>query len=188
MSERIQDFIDLHYDTLLITFQKFLGRSGLSANYTVYDLLADVTIEALTHSERWQSNHESPIWLITIGANIIKRKQVAQHKLSTREPLVSDMFVQHDGILSEVELFDKLQASTQNDPVEQIESQNSVTYWLSLLAPDDRKIVQLAILNEMKGDVVAQELGISPGAARMRLHRALKRLKLAIMEVNYHEA
>jgi DNA-directed RNA polymerase specialized sigma24 family protein len=39
--------------------------------------------------------------------------------------------------------------------------------------------LRLAVLHDLTGEALAQELGIKPGAARVRLHRALNRLREA---------
>jgi RNA polymerase sigma factor (sigma-70 family) len=45
------------------------------------------------------------------------------------------------------------------------------------LRPDDRNVLELAFLRDLDGEALAKELGIRPGAARVRLHRALLRLR-----------
>jgi len=50
---------------------------------------------------------------------------------------------------------------------------------LSLVSKEDQKILRLAILVGMNGVELAQALGTNPGAARVRLHRALGRLQVA---------
>lgn len=187
MADFIQESISTHYDTLTRTFQLYLRRAGLVDNYSFYELINDVTLEAAKHSERWTHNQHSPAWLISIGTNLIKRKQAELHKQRTREPLVRDLLHASASPLSDGELFDSLAQVGQVDPTADFEKADTARYWLSLLAPDDREIVQLAILNEMSSELVAEELGIAPGTARMRLHRALKRLKLALTEVVLHE-
>lgn len=187
MSDFIQECISTHYDTLTRTFQLYLRRAVLTDYYSLHELINDVTVEAVNHAERWKDNHQSPAWLIAIGANLIRRKQAELQKQKTREPLVRDLLHATTSPLSDEELFDSLEQVGQIDPSADFEAQDTARYWLSLLAPDDRQIVQLAILNEMSSEMLAQELNISAGAARMRLHRALKRLKQALLEVIPHE-
>ncbi len=187
MTDFIQKCIATHYDTLTQTFQLYLRRAALAEHYSLHELLSDVTVEAVKHADRWSHNHQSPAWLIALGANMIKRKQAEFNKQQAREPFVRDLLHAVHSPLSDEELFDSLAQVGQVNPSVDFETQDTVQYWLSFLAPDDRQIVQLAILNEMNSETVAQELNITAGAARMRLHRALKRLKLALTEVIAHE-
>jgi RNA polymerase sigma-70 factor (ECF subfamily) len=48
---------------------------------------------------------------------------------------------------------------------------------LSRLPADDREVISLSRFQDLPYEEVAEALGCSPGAARVRLHRALKRLR-----------
>jgi RNA polymerase sigma-70 factor (ECF subfamily) len=58
---------------------------------------------------------------------------------------------------------------------------------LDLLAPDKREVLLLARFGELRHDRIAALLGISPGAVRVRLHRALKELREAYRQVTAEE-
>ena len=58
---------------------------------------------------------------------------------------------------------------------------------LDLLAPDKREVLLLARFGELRHDRIAAMLGISPGAVRVRLHRALKELREAYRQVTAEE-
>ena len=49
---------------------------------------------------------------------------------------------------------------------------------LSALASEDERVLRLAIMNGLDGVSLAKALNITPGAARVRLHRALGRLRV----------
>ncbi|MBX3061605.1 MAG: hypothetical protein KF726_01440 [Anaerolineae bacterium] len=48
---------------------------------------------------------------------------------------------------------------------------------MALVSVEDARLLKLAVLHDLDGDELAQELGITAGAARVRLHRALRRLR-----------
>jgi len=50
---------------------------------------------------------------------------------------------------------------------------------LSLVSEEDQQVLRLALLEEVKAEALAQRLGTTIGTARMRLHRALRRLRTA---------
>jgi RNA polymerase sigma-70 factor (ECF subfamily) len=45
----------------------------------------------------------------------------------------------------------------------------------------DREVLRLALIHELDGESLARALGVRPGAARVRLHRALGRLREAVI-------
>ena len=54
---------------------------------------------------------------------------------------------------------------------------------LARLPADDREVISLSRFQDLPYEEVAEALGCSPGAARVRLHRALKRLRSMLHEL-----
>ena len=50
------------------------------------------------------------------------------------------------------------------------------------MSPEDQQLLRLAILEDYEREALARKLGVTPGTARMRLHRALRRLRVAWYE------
>ena len=71
--------------------------------------------------------------------------------------------------------------------LEELERATQLRAALDLLAPDKREVVLLARFGELRHDRIASMLGISPGAVRARLHRALKELREAYRQVTAEE-
>lgn len=173
--------------TLLKIFQHYIFRMGLSTQLTAEELLNEVTVEALSHEERFEMGRDPVAWLIGIGTNLIRRRHVTLVKQQNREPLVRDLYHTYEQDLSDSELFDRVQDLASPDPALAIEAEMVANEILSYLSPDDRKIVQLAILHEMDSASVAEKLGISRSAARVRLYRALNRLRTVFAEHMHYE-
>ena len=177
----LKDYIEKEAETLLVSLRLYTMRAGLATQATAseiaQDLLNDVVIEALKHADRLDSIKVSKAWLLGIASNLIKRRQSALSKQNHREPLVRDMLP--DSVMSDDDLFDQLAMHSVVDPAQEYESNEFIKSVLSSVSESDREIVQLAIFYEMNGVMIAKELNISPEAARMRLHRALKRLRKA---------
>ena len=95
---------------------------------------------------------------------------------------MSDMSLMQEEHLSESELFDQLAANSSAGPDQEIAANEQAELLLSLVSPEDQHILMLAFLQGFEREALAQKLGISPGATRVRLHRALKRLRLAWSE------
>ena len=121
-------------------------------------------------------------WLLGITINVIKRNKAELIKRSQRELSMSDMSLMQEEHLSESELFDQLAAHSAAEPDQEIAANEQAELLLSLVSPEDQRILMLAFVQGFEREALAQKLGISPGATRVRLHRALKRLRLAWSE------
>jgi RNA polymerase sigma factor (sigma-70 family) len=180
---RLRQFIEMETETLLATLRYYLVRAGLadaqSAALAAVELLNEVVIEALDHADRFRSSGQPMAWLLGIAANLIKRKQAERATRNRREPLVRDLYLDVQDNLSEDELFDWLAALTVAEPALAWESNEAVSAILAYVSKTDQHILRLAVLHDLNGEELAQALGVTPGAARVRLHRALNRLRAA---------
>lgn len=178
--EKLKVFIENHRESLLKTLGFYLTRAGIGTPFDQHteaqELLHEVVVEALDHADRFDPKRSPQAWLLGIGANLIKRRQTSVAKQLRREPLVHDLV--KDETMSEVDIFDLLTAvNEENDPARKFEMQEEVQLLLDGVSESDREIIHLAILYDMNGDTLAETLGISAGAARVRLHRALNRVR-----------
>jgi RNA polymerase sigma factor (sigma-70 family) len=180
---RLRQFIQGETETLLGTLRCYLVRASLADAQGValaaVELLNEVVVEALEHADRFRSSGQPMAWLLGIAANLIKRKQAERATRNRREPLVRDLYLDAQDTLSEDELFDRLAALTVAEPALAWESNEAVSAILAHVSKTDQHILRLAVLHDLNGEELAQELGVTPGAARVRLHRALNRLRAA---------
>lgn len=183
--DRLRRFIEAESETLLGTLRVYVLRAGLAggegAARAAADLLSDLTVEALEHADRFRPSGQPMAWLLGIAANLIKRRQARRATDHRREPLVRDLYTRNQALLSEGELFDRLAAASAPGPADAVEMRDRVSDMLSHVSESDRQVLHLAILHDLSGEELAAELGVTPGAARVRLHRALNRL-LELME------
>lgn len=173
MKRKLRAFIESESSALIGTLRVYLARAGLGVgdlDAAAHDLLNDVVVEALAHEDRFVTTGEPRAWLLGIAANLIRRRQAERAKRELREPLIRDLVTLDE---SDDELFDRLCALA-DDPYEH---DDEIAALLPALAPEDQRVIRLAILADMDGESLARELGITPGAARVRLHRALLRLR-----------
>ncbi|KAB2852371.1 MAG: sigma-70 family RNA polymerase sigma factor [Anaerolineae bacterium] len=180
-STRLRQFIETEAESLVGILRYYLFRAntdGDSLESAASELLNEVVIEALQHEARFEPTGQPRAWLLGIAANLIKRRQVETARLNQREPLVRDLYPTLEGDLSDGELFDRV-ANLVGMTEDELDTDSQVAALLRPLSPDDQHIVRLAILNGLDGDTLAHELGIHPGAARVRLHRAINRLRTA---------
>ena len=179
----LRRFIEAEIETLLGTLRVYILRAGLAdrqgAALAAVELLSDVTLEALEHADRFRPSGQPMAWLLGIAANLIKRRQARRATDSRREPLVRDLYTREQAALSEEELFARLAAASAPGPAQTVEMRDQVSEMLSHVSESDRQVLRLAILHDLNGKELASELDITPGAARVRLHRALNRLREA---------
>ncbi|HRQ40858.1 MAG TPA: sigma-70 family RNA polymerase sigma factor [Chloroflexota bacterium] len=184
--ERLKQYLAAESNDLLKTLRLYVWRAGLAEGTAVTnlarELLSEVVVEALNHADRFDPQRQPKAWLLGIAANLVRRKRITIIKQARREPLIQD--ISQQPMLSEDELFERLTTAHTPSPDGQYEMQETVTAVLRQLSTDDQHIITLAIMLEMDGDTLAKTLGVQPGAARMRLHRALNRLRESWVKVN----
>lgn len=173
-STRLRQFIEREGETLRGTLRLYLYRAGLPESPD--DLLNDVVVEALRHEGRFRPDGQPRAWLLGIAANLIKRRSAARARRERREPLLRDLYGSTEESLSDDELFDWL-ASLTGQAADPPALDDEAHTLLACVSSDDQRVLMLAILHGLDGEALARELGTTPGAARVRLHRALRRLR-----------
>jgi RNA polymerase sigma factor (sigma-70 family) len=170
---RLRQFIEEESHVLTRTLGFYLSRAGLTVSAS--ELLNEVVVEALEHEDRFNPARQPRAWLLGIAVNLIRRKQSELARLNWREPLARDLYPGDEP--SDDEVFEWLAAFTEVGTLEALEINEAANALLAGVSPEDAYLLRLAILSGLDGDALARELGISAGAARVRLHRALNRLR-----------
>jgi RNA polymerase sigma factor (sigma-70 family) len=183
---RLVEFITDNVASLLGILRSYVRRMGLARGEEVpavaVEVLQEVVIEALDHADRFNPTGQPMAWLLGIAINVIKRKKVELAKRSQRELSIGGLSLAQEEHLSEHELFDQIIAGSSVGPDQEIAANEQAELLLSLVSSEDQQILMLAFLQGFEREALAEKLGISPGATRVRLHRALKRLRLAWSE------
>lgn len=174
-----------HVDAIIRTLCMYIRRANLATGDAVQgealEVLSEVVIEALKNAERFDPSRQVRPWLLGIATNIIKRRQLAQWKRMSKETCLRNVYPDSSDI-SDDELFDRLIVLCTTELEIDVIANEQVTAMLSLVSSDDQHILRLAILHGLSGEALAEELGIKHGAARVRLHRALDRLRTALQQ------
>jgi RNA polymerase sigma factor (sigma-70 family) len=183
---RLRQFIAEETDGLLGTLRYYVFRAGLTGQEQPLDaaaseLLNEVVIEALEHEDKFRPSGQPRAWLLGIAANLIKRKQVEVARRSRREPLARDLYPGDQDALSDDDLFDWMASLTGARAALELENDEQVNAMMAGVSPDDQRVLRLAILHGLDGEALAAALGCNPGAARVRLHRALNRLRTSYL-------
>jgi RNA polymerase sigma-70 factor (ECF subfamily) len=179
---RLEVFIEAESGSVAKTVRYYVLRAGLASGAGIAqladELFNDMVVEALRSADRLKPDMHPKPWLLGIAANLIKRRQTEMAKRDRREPLMRDLYPDMEDTLSDDELFDLLPVTTYGS-LEDVEADETTQHLLSGLSKSDADLLRLAILHDMSGEALAKVLGVSPVAARVRLHRALQRLRAA---------
>ena len=179
----LRQFIAGESEALLGTLRYYVVRAGLAdgrdAAPVAIELLDEVVVQALEHADRFRPSGQPMAWLLGIAANLIRRRQAEHATRDRREPLVRDLCSSTQDAVSEDELFDRVASLAAGGPTADWEADEAASAILAHVSANDRRVLRLAVLHDLNGEALAQELGIKPGAARVRLHRALNRLREA---------
>jgi len=155
---------------------------------------------ALQKTSEIDFERQPKAWLLQVANNLVKRRRSRDLEIRNHEIPVSDTGSQGQKP-DELQIFDDL-VSTINQ-LDSFDGKNSRRHWQSwnasdasqiakdiisreqvkkLLAPlkfEDRRIIVLAVIYELSGERLAEELNLKPSAARQQLSRALSRLRKA---------
>jgi RNA polymerase sigma-70 factor (ECF subfamily) len=168
---------------LLGTLRLYVLRAGLASGEQVQavalEILQETVVEALAHAERYHSDGQPMAWLLGIAINMIRRRKTTNARLATREISLARLSSQASQPISEADLLDQLIPDPQNGPEQEIEADEQAHALLALVSDEDQRILRLALLDGFDRAALAERLGTSAGTARMRLHRALNRLRAA---------
>jgi RNA polymerase sigma-70 factor (ECF subfamily) len=182
-SSTLKQYIAERHETLLATLRLYVARSHLAEGQviasTASELLSEVVVEALDHADRFRPCGQPMAWLLGIAANLIKRRQAELARRNRREPLARDLCPDTQELMNDDEVFDQFASLSGPNSTHDLEVDERVSSILDCLSEPDQQVVRLTILYGLSGEMLAQELGITPGAARVRLHRALSRLREA---------
>lgn len=181
--DRLRTIIESESTTLLNIFRHYALRAqlvdGMAVHELAQEILHEVYIEAMAHRDRFDEADVPIAWLIAVGSNLIKRRQDKLYKQERREPLTLDIYSE---TAEEEETLPYAASVLSPDPTEAIDSAETAEKWLGLVSAPDREILRHAILGELTSQELGNVLGVSAGTARVRLHRAIQRLKSAMRQ------
>lgn len=180
--QRLSTVLENEIEQILPILRWYVVRSGLGGGGSVaavaLEVLSETTVIAFTKAREQELPMELVPWLLRIGLNIVKRQVAATAKLAYREPSAERRASMHaDSLVSEV--YDLLFDHSATDPADDLASKDEAQRILSLVSPEDQRLLLMAKVYDMDPRIIARELGVKPIAARVRVHRAVARLREA---------
>ena len=177
-------FLEGHTAPLLATIswyvQELSHATGEERRSLAVEILQETVVEALAHADRFTLSRQPMAWLLGIAVNVIKRKTADAIERQQHEIRLSVLSRRYPGVPGEDDLLDQLiPFSSVSRPEQEVEADEQASMMLSLVSEEDQQVLRLALLEEVQAEALAQRLGTTIGTARMRLHRALRRLRTA---------
>jgi RNA polymerase sigma-70 factor (ECF subfamily) len=166
--DQLSELFERHHRRLY-QFFLCLARDGAAAE----DLVQEVFVRLLKYRHTWRDEAEFVPWMFALARNAAvdhfrarSRDSKRDHAAVPESPAVPPRAVER---------------------IEELERAAQLRAALDRLAPEKREVLLLARFGELRHDRIAAMLGISPGAVRVRLHRALKELREAYRQVTAEE-
>jgi RNA polymerase sigma-70 factor (ECF subfamily) len=166
--EQLSELFERHHRRLYQFFLKSARDRSVAE-----DLVQEVFVRVLKYRHTWRDEAEFVPWMFALARNAA----VDQFRSRARDG-------KRDAAAAPETTF---QPAPAVERLEERERAGQLRAALELLAPDKREVLLLARFGELKHDAIAAMLGISPGAVRVRLHRALKELREAYRRVTAEE-
>lgn len=178
----IQENMELLLRTLCMYTQRMGLAQGTEVQAVALDVLQETVVEALEHAERFETGRQPVAWLLGIGVNVIRRKKDEARRTGLRELSIHHLSNSREDPASDGVLLDSLPSVSVAGPEVKVEEEENAERLLALVPVEDRRVLQLAFIYGFSRETLAQQLGMTPGSVRVKLHRALSRLRSAWRE------
>ncbi|GCE11802.1 RNA polymerase sigma factor [Tengunoibacter tsumagoiensis] len=181
--KELADCIQQNTEALLRILRMYTQRMGLAQGMEVQavalDVLQETVVEALEHADRFDTGRQPVAWLLGIGVNVIRRKKDEMMRTGKRECSIEHFSYHQEDTVDSGEALAYVQSISVAGPEAKVEEDERVEQLLALVSAEDRQVLRLAFIHGFSRDALAQQLGLTSGSVRVKLHRALSRLRLA---------
>ncbi|HKV83767.1 MAG TPA: hypothetical protein VJN88_04380 [Ktedonobacterales bacterium] len=195
-----------HYPDLAQMLRPYILQMGLATNRqeaerVAFDVLADAYIEVQTSSQNYNITRSAKAWIVGLALNLLRRRRTTIYRRSVTEvPFAPDVAAalvgevedtirndMRDRFIFRLLLNGSMDASLEPEEF-MVHQQAAHDHTVHLqrakalmltLDPMDQGVLNASIQTNFDSAATARLLGIRPGAARTRLHRALNRLRAA---------
>lgn len=180
----LQHFLQENAASLQAIICGYVAKTDLARDNNIEALAAeifqDAVLETLAHAERFDPQRQARPWFLAIAINVLKRHQATYFKRSRFEVLTGGL-VKRTAQESEQDLLDQIMGarSVTEGPEQALVAHESADELLALVEPEDAQLLNMALIQGWDANTLGQTMGITPGAARVRVHRALSRLRAA---------
>jgi RNA polymerase sigma-70 factor (ECF subfamily) len=160
------DAFERFYREHVEAVQRFVARR-VDDPYLAADLTADVFVAAIESAGSYRRSRGAPVaWLYGIARNVVageRRRHAKERRTAAR--------------VRGRELVDEDDLTALNERIDGESAARALHHELRLLPAGERAVLELVALDGLSAGEAGQALGIGSVAARVRLHRARRRLR-----------
>jgi RNA polymerase sigma factor (sigma-70 family) len=161
------DAFEAFYRAHLEPVQRFIARR-VGDPYLAADLTADVFLAAIDSAGSYSPHRGTSIgWLLGVARNVIS----AEHRRSARERRAASR------IPSSAELTESDDLARLHERIDAEADRRRLYLAMDRLSARERGVLELTALDGLTVREAAQALGIRAATARVRLHRARRRMR-----------
>lgn len=161
------DAFEAFYRGHLEPVQRFIARR-VGDPHMAADLTADVFLAAIDSAHAYRPGRGTSIgWLLGVARNVI----AAEHRRSARERRAASR------IPPSAELVEPDDLARLHERIDAEADRRRLYLAMGRLSPGERAVLELVALDGLAVREAARALGIRPATARVRLHRARRRMR-----------
>jgi RNA polymerase sigma factor (sigma-70 family) len=191
--------IEERFDSLLTGIRVLIWKMGMAgsekeAEELALEILNETVVTALQRESNFNPEKSAHAWLMGIGVNKIKELRTKEIRHNKRTGVVTETYqFSEKNISPTTTRVENLEQITEEDMIDYLITKNAdanpirhkihLTFneLVSLVNPDDRLVLKLAFVDNLKGKDLAATLETSVGSASVRLSRAISRLRQAYL-------
>jgi RNA polymerase sigma-70 factor (ECF subfamily) len=178
----LTDFLQEQSAALKSILRTYVLRAGLAQGAeslaVTEEIFQDTIVQVLALDTKFLEAPSPRAWFIRVSLNILLRRRASVARRYRFEVLTSDLASRANGFADD-DLLDQLATQISAGPESAYVAQEQVSELLALVSQEDARLLSLLVIAEYDAASVGHQLGISPEAVRVRLHRALRRLRQA---------
>lgn len=174
-TEKIRSFFETESETLRKIIRSYVWNAKYLRKKTpaqvdeiATEILSQVFIEAIEHADRFSADRPPRAWLLGIASKLILQRQDQHTRYSKREVTATD---------DETAFFDKLASLSSPNIEEDVALREQINTLLTQLSEPDQRFIRVALKHNLSGNEIAEEMDMTPGNARVKLHRTLEKLR-----------
>lgn len=198
-SRKLAQISEEKYEILLTSIRVLVWKMGMvagrqEADDLAHEILNETVATALEISDRYQLDKSANAWLMSIATNKIREMRTKENRRNKRMGVATETYQSTQKRSNSVNAgYDKTEQITEDEMIDYLVAHNSEansTHFkihlsfnelVSLVGPDDRLILKLAFVDNLKGKDLAAALKTSEGAANVRLSRAIRKIRQAYL-------
>ncbi len=153
-------------------YVRAIGRSILRTT-DLDDLCQDTFLLAFTRLESFEGNSQFRTWLTRIAINqclltLRRRRQPGNSEAHT---------VQMDAVMASDNMVERCALASHDRQLENVAARLDLTRLLGTLRPSQRRVMEMAYLDDVPDLAIAESLGTTVSAVKCTLHRAKRQLR-----------